>query len=291
MSATSPAPFEAPASELDEIAQRVDRALSALETLDATAKERALEVRRAIEAFHKEGLTRIVRSLKADPRGKELLLELAEDPTVYALFAMHGLVRAELSTRVVRVLDMVRPYLASHGGDVELVRIEGATAVVRLSGACHGCSMSATTLRTSVEEALKTHVPEIEAVEAETGRPEPAMVPIEALRGKGDLKGWVEGPEASEVHEGKPFRLELAGGDSAVLVRLGDRLQAFKNACAHLGMPLDGGTIDVEAGTLTCPWHGFRYDCMSGECLTAPEAQLEPFPLRIEKGRVYVRPQ
>ena len=276
--------------DLDQLAARVDRALAEAEALDPAAREKAREVRQAIEAFHKAGLARIVRALKADPRGAEILYELVDQPAVYALFAMHGLVRADLRTRVLRVLDMVRPYLQSHGGDVELVVLEGSTVTVRLTGACHGCSMSATTLRQGVEEALRAHVPEIERVIPTSGEPAAGFVPLSALRHRGELKGWIEGPTAEAVVEGRPYRLEAAEG-SVVILRFGDALYAFRNACAHQGLPLDGGLVDVESGTLSCPWHGFRFDGRSGECLTAPQAQLEPFPLRIENGTIYVRPE
>lgn len=286
-----PSPVEPEAEpDLDQLAGRVDRALAAAEALEPAAREKAREVRQAIEAFHKAGLTRIVRALKADPRGAEILYELVDEPAVYALFAMHGLVRADLRTRVARVLDMVRPYLASHGGDVELVALDGRTVTVRLTGACHGCSMSATTLRQGVEEALRTHVPEIETVIPTSGEPTAGFVPLSALRNRGDLKGWIEGPAADAVVEGRPYRLEIEEG-SVVILRFGDAIHAFKNACAHQGLPLDGGLVDVESGTLSCPWHGFRFDGRSGECLTAPQAQLEPYPLRIENGTIYVRPE
>src|SRR5271154_5549791 len=80
---------------MEETAERVDRAIEKISALDEPARGNALELKNAIEEFHKDGLTRIVRHLRADPRGKELLLELATDPAVYALFAMHGIVRAE----------------------------------------------------------------------------------------------------------------------------------------------------------------------------------------------------
>ncbi|HXU47338.1 MAG TPA: NifU family protein [Thermoanaerobaculia bacterium] len=278
--------------DLDRLAERVDRALAAAETQEPAARERSREVRHAIEAFHKAGLIRIVRALKADPRGTELLLDLAADPTVYALFSMHGLMRADLRTRVVQALDLVRPYLQSHGGDVELVELTERTVTLRLTGACHGCSMSATTLRQGVEETLQTHVPEIETIIASSGEPAEAaaFVPLEALRAGGDAKGWLEGPAAGDVAEGRPYRFDTAEG-SLVLLRFGEDLRAFRNTCAHQGLPLDGGIVDVASGTITCPWHGYRYDGLSGECLTTPQVRLEPFPLRIDGGTIYVRPE
>jgi Fe-S cluster biogenesis protein NfuA/nitrite reductase/ring-hydroxylating ferredoxin subunit len=274
-------------TDLTALAERVDAAHARLSELPPEARERALELKRAVEAFHREGLATIVRALKADERGRELLFALADDPAVYALFLMHGLVKPDLAARVRRVLDEVRPYMQSHGGDAELVEVAGTTARVRLTGACHGCSMSAVTLRSSIEEALRAHVPEIEAVEPVADGPTPAFVPLDSLRRS---KGWIEGPLAAELEEGRPYRLE-SDAASILLLRLGEVVQAFRNACAHQGLPLDGGLVDREAGTLTCPWHGFRFDGRTGECLTAPQAQLETFPLRIEQGRILVRPQ
>ena len=81
------------------------------------------------------------------------------------------------------MLDGIRPYLQSHNGDVELVRIEGGTAYVRLLGACQGCGSSTTTLRDSVAEALLEHLPEINEVEEVSPdmAPPTAFVPVSAL--------------------------------------------------------------------------------------------------------------
>jgi nitrite reductase/ring-hydroxylating ferredoxin subunit len=71
---------------------------------------------------------------------------------------------------------------------------------------------------------------------------------------------------------------------------LNGKVNAFRNQCAHQGLPLDGGMIDREACTITCPWHCFRYDATTGECLTAPQAQLERVEMKIDRGRVQVKP-
>ena len=55
-----------------------------------------------------------------------------------------------------------------------------------------------------------------------------------------------------------------------------------------MGKPLERG--ECEGSTLTCPWHSFQFDLTSGECITAPSVQLEPYPLRLEDGRVWLRP-
>jgi nitrite reductase/ring-hydroxylating ferredoxin subunit len=81
-----------------------------------------------------------------------------------------------------------------------------------------------------------------------------------------------------------------AEGVNVIVIRSKEGLRAFRNACAHQGLPLERGVCDAEAGTITCPWHGFQFDSASGECFSAPQCQLEPFPLRVTDGVVWVRP-
>ena len=275
-------------NDLDTLAQRVDQAFNEINKLDNTAKAKAVALKRAIEDFHKVGLTHIVKHLKADPHGKELLFELIEEPAVYALFAMHGLVRADVTTLAMRVLEMVRPYLRSHGGDVTLVKVEGDTAYVRLQGACNGCSMAAVTLRDGVEEALTTQIPQIKQVQVMPNEPSAGMIMLDTISTNGQQTGWVKGPAVADLAAGRPYAFTVDTID-ILIVNIDNRFFAYRNQCAHQGLPLDKGLLDPDSCLLTCPWHGFQYDITSGECLTAPQAQLEPFPLRIESGLVWIR--
>jgi nitrite reductase/ring-hydroxylating ferredoxin subunit/Fe-S cluster biogenesis protein NfuA len=273
---------------LEQLASRIDRAAATVDKLDHQARDSAHELQHAIEAFHKEALTRMVRRLKDDPRGKELLFEMVDDPLIYALFVRHAIVRPNIIMRVSRVLDLARPYIRSHGGDVELVEVRDNVVYVRLHGSCNGCSLSAVTLRNEIEAALRNNIPEITGVQVVAAEAAPALIMPESIGVRDHLAGWVAGPPTSDVPPGAMYRLKTEQ-DDVLIINLDGRLSAFRNACAHQGLPLDGGILDAEAGTITCPWHGFCYDASSGECLTAPQAQLEPFPLRIEQGRIWVR--
>ncbi|MEM9042714.1 MAG: Rieske (2Fe-2S) protein [Actinomycetota bacterium] len=82
----------------DELARRVDEARSAAERLedDVTgdaATGAAIELADAVEAFHRPVLVDIVRTLRNDPRGKELLFGLVDDPHVRAVLALHGIIK------------------------------------------------------------------------------------------------------------------------------------------------------------------------------------------------------
>lgn len=72
----------------------------------------------------------------------------------------------ELTTdNVEKVLDDLRPYLMSDGGNVELVDIEGPIVKLRLQGACGSCPSSAMTLKMGIERRLREFIPEIVEVE------------------------------------------------------------------------------------------------------------------------------
>jgi Fe-S cluster biogenesis protein NfuA len=63
------------------------------------------------------------------------------------------------------VLDEMRPYLMSDGGNVELVDIDGPIVKLRLQGACGSCPSSTMTLRMGIERRLRDAIPEIAEVE------------------------------------------------------------------------------------------------------------------------------
>jgi Fe-S cluster biogenesis protein NfuA len=66
---------------------------------------------------------------------------------------------------VENVLDELRPYLMSDGGNVELVEIEGPVVKLRLQGACGSCPSSAMTLRMGIERKLRESIPDIGEIE------------------------------------------------------------------------------------------------------------------------------
>jgi len=63
------------------------------------------------------------------------------------------------------VLDELRPYLMSDGGNVEVVELDGPIVKLRLQGACGSCPSSTMTLRMGIERRLKESIPEIVEVE------------------------------------------------------------------------------------------------------------------------------
>lgn len=69
--------------------------------------------------------------------------------------------------KVKEILEQIRPYIQSDGGDVEYVRMENGIVYIRLHGACQGCASSMMTLKAGIERKIVEDCPEVVAVEAE----------------------------------------------------------------------------------------------------------------------------
>jgi Fe-S cluster biogenesis protein NfuA len=74
----------------------------------------------------------------------------------------------EILDRIEQTLDTLRPYIASHRGQVEVVDFDEADGLLllRLGGTCHGCAASTITLKQGIETRLRQMVPEVKQVEA-----------------------------------------------------------------------------------------------------------------------------
>ena len=77
-------------------------------------------------------------------------------------------IQIAMETRVLRALEKVRPYLHSHGGDVEFVSVADGVVRLKLLGSCGSCPSSSVTLKNAVEEALYEAAPDIEKIVAES---------------------------------------------------------------------------------------------------------------------------
>jgi len=64
--------------------------------------------------------------------------------------------------KIEKVLDeQIRPALASHGGNIEVIDFDNGQLFVKMSGGCQGCSSSTATLKDGVERLLVGKFPEI----------------------------------------------------------------------------------------------------------------------------------
>ncbi len=67
--------------------------------------------------------------------------------------------------QIVEVLATeINPGLASHGGEVSLIRLEDAIAILQFGGGCQGCSAVDMTLKDGVEKTLMGLIPDLKGV-------------------------------------------------------------------------------------------------------------------------------
>ena len=148
---------------------------------DDPAREVASDLVAALLALYGAGLERIVEEVAARDHDGSVAAALGEDELVSHMLMLHGLHPVALGDRVRGAIEDVRPFLESHGGNVELVAIEEPVVRLRLQGSCHGCPSSQVTLKLALEEAIVKAAPEIEQVIAQEDPHEaqPALLQIE----------------------------------------------------------------------------------------------------------------
>jgi Fe-S cluster biogenesis protein NfuA/nitrite reductase/ring-hydroxylating ferredoxin subunit len=257
---------------------------SLLGRLDAIADDEAratsMALVRALTDFYGTGIERILE-LTAEKAGVETIDHIAEDPLVSSLLLLHGLHPLDTEMRVQKALQHVRPYLASHGGDVELAGIDGGTVRLRMKGTCKGCPSSTRTMKLAIEDAIYEKAPEVTGILAEGEEPEP----LPHAAAEMSPRGWEE-VVLTTLPDGFSRTL-LVGGRAVVFCRLGQSLYAYGSVCARCGAGLEGSTL--ESAALVCPACQEHFQIAeAGRGRGEPAVHLEPFPLLIEGGRAMI---
>ncbi|MFD3482795.1 NifU family protein [Streptomyces sp. NPDC058665] len=306
--------------------ERIDTLIAASAAGGVVARERSEELVRLVTDFYGAGLERLLELVHEQGRlDDETLAAMAADDLVASVLLVHGLHPYSVATRVEKALDSVRPYLGSHGGDVELLGVTDEGAVkLGLLGSCDGCPSSSATLELAVRGAVEAAAPEITTIEVEgaegiaAGATGP-LVPVDALftrlhdaepdadsgadagpdadSGTGDAGAiWEPVPSLLALESGGVERF-TAGGLPVVACRIGPDLFAFRDGCARCERPMEGATLARRLGggpgdgVLRCSACRAHYDVRrAGACLDAAAdgAHLDPLPLLADGASVSV---
>jgi nitrite reductase/ring-hydroxylating ferredoxin subunit/uncharacterized membrane protein len=93
--------------------------------------------------------------------------------------------------------------------------------------------------------------------------------------------------DVAEVPERQPTKAK-AGGQTLVLVRVGERISALHDVCAHAGCSLSEGKIVGD--TIQCPCHGSRFRIDDGSVVVGPATYDQPaFEVRRALGKLEAR--
>lgn len=305
----------------------VERRLDELEGLpDGAAREAAMGVVQALLDLYGAGLERIVDEIATRDDG-ELAQALSQDELVAHLLLLHGLHPTPVERRVRAALEQVRPYLESHGGNVELLDVDPPAVRLRLQGSCSGCPSSTMTLKLAIENAIRKEAPEIDEVVADGAITEqqnpliqlqisPGLAGADGTRGPRAPDGpggpraldgpggprAADGPGAASADPGGTWAMaggipELSGaatvvrqvsGQPILFLRIGETLYGYRPVCPACEASLE--EAELNGAELRCSRCGSRYDALrAGRCLDAPHLHLEPVPLLVgEDGLVKV---
>lgn len=267
----------------EQLVERIVRLTAELERVpDPAARRLAENLAAAVLELHGEGLERLLELLDEDGRWRA-----AQDSVVGSLLLIHDLHPEPLEDRVNAGLDEVRPYMASHGGDVELLGIEDGVARLRLVGSCDGCAASSSTLELAVQKALEQAAPDLLGIEVEGAvASQVTGVELPMANGNGPAHGrmadWVpltgvEEPQADQLVS------VLVGDEPIVVARVEGSLLAYRDLCVACASALTGGSL--SAGVLTCPSCARRFFLpRAGRSLDDERVQLQPIPLLEERG-------
>jgi Fe-S cluster biogenesis protein NfuA/nitrite reductase/ring-hydroxylating ferredoxin subunit len=273
----------------DQLIARVQELTEQLEEVqDFQARAVADELVSSIIQLYGDGLERIFAALEEPGATAAAVRErLVDDGVVASLMLIHGLYPVDLETRVLEALDSVRPYMESHGGDVELVGIEDGVARMRLVGHCEGCPASEATLELAIKKALEETAPDLEGLEVEgVTKPQPAAFELPVVQSNGSTPGWTD-LDGSPPTPGLTAPMTVAGAD-VLVANVGGTLLAYRNACGWCRARLDDARM-TPGGTLTCPSCERRFELRrAGRSPDDDALQIAPVPLLRGEGRVRV---
>lgn len=277
--------------------QRLQELDARLQSLDAITHEadrvRAAEAVQAVLRLHGDILGRLLALIGGQQVGEALLAEICRDEAISGLLILHGVHPQRLEERLGVALNSVRPYLGSHGGDVELVSAEGGVVRLRLHGSCSGCPSSAATLRYAVEEALRRAAPDLVAIEVEEApmmpSSPPSFIPLAEVRllphERAPKQSWTPLARVDQVSSGQAQAVEVAGS-KVLVVRLGESCWAYSVQCPECAESLEGATVEEEA--VVCPGCGAHYGLRRAGMSASTDRQLRPIPLLVVDGLLQV---
>lgn len=83
----------------------------------------------------------------------------------------------------------------------------------------------------------------------------------------------------ADVKPGRGIVAEVQGKSLAVF-NVDGTFHVIDNTCVHRGGPLGEG--DLEGLIVTCPWHGWQFNVVTGECVKNPSAKVSVYQVKVD---------
>lgn len=270
--------------------ERIQTLLDASSAGGIPSRERAEALVAEVVELYGAALERIVRAV-----GPAAVGALTDDDLVASLLLVHGLHPHDVTRRVSDALERVRPYLGSHGGDVELLDVTNDVVHLRFQGSCKSCPSSAVTLELAVEDAVRAAAPEVATIEVVAAEPEvtDTLISAESLMARVHSHGpttWHPIPDVAGLTPGEVGGFAVAGV-TVLACRVGDSMYAYLDLCPGCDDSLAGAQLHRRLGAdrdpvLRCPRCGAHYDVVHAGASVDETAigHLQPVPLLVRDG-------
>ena len=69
--------------------------------------------------------------------------------------------KKEIELKIISIIDRIKPFIISDGGNIEFVKYVNNIVYVKLDGACKDCMFIDTTLKDGIEEIIISEIPEV----------------------------------------------------------------------------------------------------------------------------------
>lgn len=99
------------------------------------------------------------------------------------------------------------------------------------------------------------------------------------------MSEWYTVCKVEELGEGEAKTVAVGNKLIAVFRHVGG-YSAIDDVCPHMGASLSEGY--VEAGIVTCSWHGWRFRLADGTWADNPRLKIKSYPVRVENGWLLV---
>ncbi|MFZ3216001.1 MAG: NifU family protein [Candidatus Acidiferrales bacterium] len=300
--------------EQKELQRRIESIESLIREIelvsDPAVRSLSKQLIQSLMDLHGSGLERMLEIVHGSGEAGQKIIEvMGHDDLVRNLLLLYDLHPVGLQERVMEALEKSRPYLRSHGGNVEFVGVSESGAVtLRLAGSCHSCPSSAVTLQSTVEQAIYDAAPDVTEIIVEgtppVADPPASFIPLASLQANGMSPAHITANSSRTVLSSAgqtdwedvfgldaipsgTLQMQQIGGQRILFCKLNEDFYAYGVTCPGCGQHLEGGLI--ENTILVCPICRQRYDLVhAGRGVDIATLHLDPIPLLHENGRAKV---
>jgi 3-phenylpropionate/trans-cinnamate dioxygenase ferredoxin subunit len=99
---------------------------------------------------------------------------------------------------------------------------------------------------------------------------------------------FVKVATVDQLSDGEVLPVDV-DGLAICVIQVDGEVYAFADKCSHRDFPLAHGEVDLDDCSITCEWHGARFDMRTGQALCLPATRPVPvFPCQVQGGDILV---